>query len=252
MTKKRKSGRAEPTGQTKKDLLATAMQLSDLVDDCEASLTSLSGFPVADCIRELVGQLLSTLSGGPYTFPGLRSLKRSLPASRPPGAFTPEFAAAVEKLSAFLGAPPLLALRKALELLTKEKEAGESAVEQLRVQLAGCLVAAEGNLQNAVLPSAYGWSPAYQAVVDLRRRRDQLLDELTKLRIESAAAQSQYLQERADYERHRRVLEIVKAMVYPDLLTFKTEVHVQPPEELARKWESTDKGGQHDKATKAD
>jgi len=43
-------------------------------------------------------------------------------------------------------------------------------VEQLRVQLAGCLTAAEGHIgpDHLATPDSYGWSPAYQAVVDLR------------------------------------------------------------------------------------
>lgn len=42
-------------------------------------------------------------------------------------------------------------------------------VEQLRVQLAACLVAAEGgtSLESIANKGTYGWSPAYQATLDL-------------------------------------------------------------------------------------
>lgn len=41
-------------------------------------------------------------------------------------------------------------------------------VDQLRVQLAGCLTAAEGWGQQC-FAGDYGWSPAYQAVIELRK-----------------------------------------------------------------------------------
>ncbi len=50
-------------------------------------------------------------------------------------------------------------------------------VEQLRVQLAGVLTAADGATLNPAVQGQYGWSPAYQAVLELRRRYDALLAE---------------------------------------------------------------------------
>jgi hypothetical protein len=41
-------------------------------------------------------------------------------------------------------------------------------LERLHVQLAGCLTAAEGATKNPACTGDYGWSPAYQAVLDLR------------------------------------------------------------------------------------
>lgn len=41
-------------------------------------------------------------------------------------------------------------------------------LEQVRVQLAGCLTAAEGARQSVYIGD-YGWSPAYQAVIELRK-----------------------------------------------------------------------------------
>ena len=48
-------------------------------------------------------------------------------------------------------------------------------VEQLRIQLAGCLSAAEGCLAgHTPVRGDWSWSPAFQAVVDLRRNYDSL------------------------------------------------------------------------------
>ena len=51
-----------------------------------------------------------------------------------------------------------------------EREDLRGRVEQLQVQLAGCLIAAEGATKDPAKQGDYGWSPAYQAVLDLRRR----------------------------------------------------------------------------------
>jgi len=53
---------------------------------------------------------------------------------------------------------------------------GEKArEEQLQCQLAGCLTAAEGWNNNPATPDTWGWSPAYQATLDLRRTYEKSL-----------------------------------------------------------------------------
>ncbi len=51
-------------------------------------------------------------------------------------------------------------------------------IEQLRVQLAGCSVAACGGTSRSQVAKkgVYGWSPAYQDVLDLRREFDKLIE----------------------------------------------------------------------------
>ena len=50
----------------------------------------------------------------------------------------------------------------------------EKEVEQLQVQLAGCGVAALGGTSDPAKQGDYGWSPAYQDVLDLRIRFEKL------------------------------------------------------------------------------
>jgi len=58
-----------------------------------------------------------------------------------------------------------------------ERDAAREELAQTRVQLAGCLVAADGNAvgSNDAAPGDYGWSPAFEAVKKVRDERDTLL-----------------------------------------------------------------------------
>lgn len=70
----------------------------------------------------------------------------------------------------------MLALKTRLEETDRKEFLVDPEVEQLRTQLAGCGVAANGGIQEDQLAHAgdYGWSPAYQDVVELRKLYDHL------------------------------------------------------------------------------
>ena len=55
-------------------------------------------------------------------------------------------------------------------------------LEQERVRLAGCLTAAEGHNSNPAKPADYGWSPAYQATLDLRKNHDKAMEAIRRLK----------------------------------------------------------------------
>ena len=55
-------------------------------------------------------------------------------------------------------------------------------IEQLEVQLAGCMTAATGWAKNPPTRGDYGWSPAFQDVLDLRIKYEALLKRILPAR----------------------------------------------------------------------
>ena len=62
----------------------------------------------------------------------------------------------------------VLKLESQLTQRTAELEAAKAELEQERVRLASCLIAAEGGTKDIVKQGDYGWSPAYQATLNLQ------------------------------------------------------------------------------------
>lgn len=91
--------------------------------------------------------------------------------------------------------PPL-----ALELIAaaREREQLRGELEQARVQLAGCLIAAEGGPTEEVNQGDWSWTLALETTRDLRRERDMLskeFDGITSL-LDEAGIEQDGLQER--------------------------------------------------------
>lgn len=86
--------------------------------------------------------------------------------------------ALIEGLSAMtIWGPEHAEIRSLLALvreLDERASKAEDEAEQLRVQLAGCGVAALGDVaeDRVAKRGDYGWSASYQDVVDIRRRLD--------------------------------------------------------------------------------
>ena len=57
-------------------------------------------------------------------------------------------------------------------------EAAKAELEQERVRLASCLIAAEGGTKDIVKQGDYGWSPAYQATLNLQAELERVRGEL--------------------------------------------------------------------------
>lgn len=78
--------------------------------------------------------------------------------------------------------------------LTSRVQHAEADVERLTVQLAGCSAAALGATQDVAQQDDYGWSPAYQDVLDLRRKYDV---DVAQLRAALAAADEKLVEREA-------------------------------------------------------
>ncbi len=62
-----------------------------------------------------------------------------------------------------------------MKKVEKERDEAREALEQARVHLAGCLTAAEGHIKEPAKEGDYGWSPAYQATLELRRKYEEVV-----------------------------------------------------------------------------
>ena len=60
---------------------------------------------------------------------------------------------------------------------TKELNGLKDQIEQLRVQLAGCGVAALGGTKDPAREGDYGWSPSYQDCLELRLKFDESMED---------------------------------------------------------------------------
>ncbi len=97
-----------------------------------------------------------------------------------------------------------------------ELEEHQDEAEQLRVQLAGCGVAAQGhvNPDQLAVRGQYGWSPSYQDVVDLRIRYDNLLKRVAELEAGRAETEARAESAEALARRLAVMLSAVLEMCY--------------------------------------
>ena len=81
-----------------------------------------------------------------------------------------------------------------------ELERTKSEVEQLHVQLAGCMTAADGANSDPAKQGDYGWSPAYQRVLEIRIELERLRAENATAEARGAAAEREACAKLADAE----------------------------------------------------
>jgi hypothetical protein len=101
--------------------------------------------------------------------------------------------------------------KREITIATARAEQYKKELEQLLVQLGGCLTAAEGATKNPALRGEYGWSPAYQAVLDLRLRSDEL-QVLKEERFEDIARLCHDVGLASRYT-HKEYLEALRALI---------------------------------------
>jgi len=71
-----------------------------------------------------------------------------------------------------LGIPALLRAADELESALRQEDQARERIEQLEVQLAGCMTAATGWAKNPPKKGDWGWSQAFQDVLDSRNKHD--------------------------------------------------------------------------------
>jgi len=82
-------------------------------------------------------------------------------------------------------------LELTVEMKMDESDEQRERIEQLTVQLAGCSVVANGgDSKEPAKQGDYGWSVAYQDVLDLRRKSDEQAAEIARLKAERDSSDS--------------------------------------------------------------
>jgi hypothetical protein len=116
----------------------------------------------------------------------MRQTKR--PDSDPIKAETFErLIAAIEKI---IGKVRFAKVAAERDRLITERDESIKDLEQVRVQLAGCLTAAEGSTKDVAVSGQYGWSLAYQRTLDLYASFQRVTEENERLKLVEAAAKS--------------------------------------------------------------
>lgn len=116
---------------------------------------------------------LETIAQGPWV--EARTLARAaLASAEEKGTMSAFDSARLSELAddARYDMPPVI--RAALRSASARMREVEEENERLIVQLAGCLAASAGATADPATPDMWGWSPAYQAALEIRRERDAL------------------------------------------------------------------------------
>ncbi|MFA6294265.1 MAG: hypothetical protein WC637_20910 [Victivallales bacterium] len=131
----------------------------------------MDGIDAAKILERLVAPL--ELVGAQVTREDALALFHALDACRKKLIATETFLDARQQQGEYIHAQ-LLACRKKRDEFREE-------IEQLQVQLGACGAAALGATKNVAAKGDYGWSPAYQDTLDLRKKYDESQKQLEEI-----------------------------------------------------------------------